>query len=146
MFSPRDVFTAQTPAGLARVAQAARPAPEAIEDVDIGEVVLTPVMRWLLERGGPVGRFSQSVAVTVPAGAGLADLDRALRTVISHHVMLRARLEAGMVGGWWYRRRAALGLGWCGGWMRRVRMRPGWAGWRRLSRLRRRRGWIRPRA
>ena len=93
VFSPRDVFTAQTPAGLARVAQAARPAPEAIEDVDIGEVVLTPVMRWLLERGGPVGRFSQSVAVTVPAGAGLADLDRALRTVISHHVMLRARLE-----------------------------------------------------
>ena len=98
VFSPRDVFTAQTPAGLARVAQAAGPAGEAVEDVGAGEVVLTPVMRWLLERGGPVGRFSQSVVVVVPAGAGLADLDRALGAVAGHHVMLRARLEDD--GGW----------------------------------------------
>ena len=50
-------------------------------------------MRRLLERGGPVARFSQSMLVTVPAGAGLADLDRALQAVTSHHDMLRARLE-----------------------------------------------------
>ena len=98
VFSPRDVFTAQTPAGLARVAEVAGPAGEAVADVGTGEVVLTPVMRWLLERGGPVGRFSQSVVMVVPAGAGLADLDRALGAVVDHHDMLRARLEDD--GGW----------------------------------------------
>src|SRR5580693_2327918 len=98
VFSPRDVFTAQTPAGLARVAQAAGPAPEAVEDAGAGEVVLTPVMRWLLERGGPVGRFSQSVVVAVPPGAGLAELTGAVQAVVDHHDMLRARLEDD--GGW----------------------------------------------
>ena len=98
VFSPRDVFTAQTPAGLARVAQAAGPAGEAVEDVGAGEVVLTPVMRWLLERGGPVGRFSQSMVVTVPPAAGLAELTGAVQAVVDHHDMLRARLEND--GGW----------------------------------------------
>src|SRR5580692_7297912 len=36
VFSPRDVFTAQTPAGLARVAQATGPAREAVADVGTG--------------------------------------------------------------------------------------------------------------
>src|SRR6202046_381278 len=53
-FSPREVFTAHTRAGLAAMAQAAGPAPEVAADAGTGEVVLTPVMRRLLERGGPV--------------------------------------------------------------------------------------------
>ena len=61
-------------------------------------MVLTPVMRRLLERGGPVTEFSQSMLVGVPAGAGLADLGRALQAVIDHHDMLRAWLEDH--GGW----------------------------------------------
>ena len=93
VFSPRDVFTAQTPAGLAAIAQVMGPAPRAVADVGTGEVVLTPVMRWLLERGGPVSRFCQSVLVAVPAGAGLADLGQALGAVAAHHDMLRVRLE-----------------------------------------------------
>ena len=36
VFSPRDVFQAQTPAGLARVAQATGPAREAVADVGTG--------------------------------------------------------------------------------------------------------------
>jgi nonribosomal peptide synthetase CepB len=92
VFSPRDVFQAQTPAALAAIAAAAGPAGQAVPDVGTGEVLLTPVMRWLLERGGPVTRFSQSVLVGVPAAAGLADLTRALQAVIDHHDMLRARL------------------------------------------------------
>src|SRR6202050_2162358 len=98
VFSPRDVFTAPSPAGLARVAQAAGPGREAVPDVGTGEMVLTPVMRWLLRGGGPGARFSQSMVVVVPAGAGLADLDHALRAVIDHHDMLRARLQDG--DGW----------------------------------------------
>ena len=93
VFSPRDVFQDRTPAGLAAIAAAAGPAGQAVPDVGTGEVLLTPVMRWLLERGGPVTRFSQSMLVGVPAGAGLADLARALQAVIDHHDMLRARLE-----------------------------------------------------
>ncbi|WP_407704530.1 condensation domain-containing protein [Streptomyces spongiae] len=49
-------------------------------------------MRWLLERGGPIDRLSQSVLLTVPAGAGLPRLTEALQAVIDHHAMLRARL------------------------------------------------------
>ena len=145
VFSPRDVFQARTPAGLAAIAAAAGPGPDAVPDVGTGEVLLTPVMRWLLERGGPVSRFSQSVVVGVPAGAGLADLGRALQAVIDHHDMLRARLEdrgrvaAGGTGTGRARRRR----GWCGGWMRPGPVRPGWAGWRRPSRPRRRPGWTR---
>ena len=93
VFSPRDVFQAQTPAGLAAIAAAAGPAGPAVPDVGTGEVLLTPVMRWLLERGGPVSRFGQSMLMVVPAGAGQADLGRALQAVVDHHDMLRARLE-----------------------------------------------------
>src|ERR1700735_1450886 len=92
VFSPRNVFTAQTPAGLAAIAEAAEPARELPADVGTGEVVLTPVMRWLLGRGGPVGRFSQSVVVVVPAGAGLADLDQGLPGGAGHPEVVVARL------------------------------------------------------
>ncbi len=98
VFSPRDVFQARTPAALAAIAETAGPAGEAVPDVGTGPVSPTPVMRRLLERGGPVARFSQSMLVTVPAGAGLADLDRALQAVTGHHDMLRARLDDH--GGW----------------------------------------------
>ncbi len=98
VFSPRDVFQARTPAALAALAQSAGPPGEAVPDIGTGQVPLTPVMRRLLERGGPVARFSQSMLVTVPAGAGLADLDRALQAVTGHHDMLRARLDDH--GGW----------------------------------------------
>ena len=93
VFSPRDVFTAQTPAGLAAMAQAAGPAREVAADAGTGEVVLTPVMRRLLERGGPVTEFSQSVLLEVPGGLGVAGCTAALQAVIDHHAMLRARLE-----------------------------------------------------
>ena len=59
VFSPRDVFTVRTPAGLAAIAAAAGPARMRFLS-GTGEVVLTPVMRRLLERGGPVTEFSQS--------------------------------------------------------------------------------------
>ena len=94
VFSPRDVFTARTPAGLAAIAETAGVAREVPADVGTGEVMLTPVMRWVLDRGGPVSRFSQSMVVTVPAGAGLGDLTGAVQAIVDHHDMLRARLEA----------------------------------------------------
>ncbi|MGW1715505.1 amino acid adenylation domain-containing protein [Streptomyces sp. NPDC002156] len=60
-----------------------------------GPVPLTPVMRWLLERGGPIDRFSQSVLLTVPPTVDLARLTDALQALLDHHDMLRARLDTG---------------------------------------------------
>ncbi|GAA2477046.1 amino acid adenylation domain-containing protein [Streptomyces longisporus] len=103
VISPRDVFEQQTVARLAAVARG----PVASADPDdhgIGTLPLTPVMRWLLERGGPIDRLSQSVLLTVPAEADQARLTDALQTLIDHHGMLRARLtparelEVGPIG------------------------------------------------
>ena len=52
-------------------------------------------MRWLAERGGPLGRFSQSMLVGVPGGLREADLQGALQAVLDHHDALRLRLDAG---------------------------------------------------
>ena len=52
----------------------------AASDIGIGPLPLTPIMRWLLERGGSIGGLSQSMLLQVGAqltkdqliGAGLA--------------------------------------------------------------------------
>ncbi|MFI9169843.1 condensation domain-containing protein [Streptomyces lincolnensis] len=49
-------------------------------------------MRWLLDRGGPIDRLSQSVLLTVPADADPARLTDALQALIDHHALLRSRL------------------------------------------------------
>ena len=51
-------------------------------------------MRWLAERGGPVGRFSQAMLLTVPAGLDGEHLNAALQSVLDHHDALRLRLDA----------------------------------------------------
>ena len=102
VFSPRDVFQARTPAALAALAGTTAGADAdagAAADAGIGQVPLTPAMRRLLERGGPVTGGSQSMLVEVPAGLGMAALAAALQAVIDHHAMLRARLVSSS-GGW----------------------------------------------
>ncbi|MGW1751352.1 amino acid adenylation domain-containing protein [Streptomyces sp. NPDC002092] len=97
VISARDVFKHQTVKELAAVARG--PVGGTADGVGgvhatdgVGTVPLTPIMRWLLERGGPIGRFSQSVLLTVPADAGLPRLTDALQAVLDHHDMLRSRL------------------------------------------------------
>ncbi|MDO0915184.1 amino acid adenylation domain-containing protein [Streptomyces sp. DT2A-34] len=96
VISARDVFKHQTVKELAAVARGpvgGSVGAVGVHDADgVGPVPLTPIMRWLLERGGPIGRFSQSVLLTVPAGAGLPRLADALQAVLDHHDMLRSRL------------------------------------------------------
>ncbi|MFI5800203.1 amino acid adenylation domain-containing protein [Streptomyces sp. NPDC051677] len=104
VISARDVFKHQTVRELAAVARGpvgGAPVPGGgaalphAPGEGTGPVPLTPVMRWLLERGGPIGRFSQSVLLTVPAGAGLPRLTDALQALLDHHDMLRSRLVTG---------------------------------------------------
>ncbi|CAM5560174.1 Linear gramicidin synthase subunit D [Streptomyces tendae] len=61
----------------------------------IGDVPLTPIMRWFLERGGPADQFNQSRLVQVPASLRLPDLTAALGALLEHHDALRARLTDG---------------------------------------------------
>src|SRR5262249_45222744 len=70
------------------VEEAASPLP----DTAVGELPPTPIMRWLLESGGPIDRFNQSMLLRVPAGVGYDHLIAALQAVFDHHDGLRLRL------------------------------------------------------
>ena len=95
MFTVRDVFERKTVAGLAVAARGAQAAAVAVEPEGggIGRVPLTPVMRWVVEAGGLVDEFSQSVLVQVPAGLEWERLVAAVQVVLDRHDMLRAWLD-----------------------------------------------------
>ncbi|MER7759883.1 amino acid adenylation domain-containing protein [Streptomyces sp. NPDC097619] len=104
-FALRDVFAARTPAGLASVAvQDAPHGPERTGARDGGAVAetgplaATPVMRWLLDGPGPIGRFCQSMDLVLPEGIGDAELLRVLQAVLDRHPALRMRVVAGRDG------------------------------------------------
>ncbi|MEV4643211.1 amino acid adenylation domain-containing protein, partial [Actinoplanes sp. NPDC049548] len=90
----RQIFEQQTPAALALVACDAS-AVTRVGESGIGDVPLTPVMHELLERTGPdrIGEAAFSTMVVTPAGADQETLTGALREILTHHDMLRARLE-----------------------------------------------------
>ncbi|MGW5285223.1 amino acid adenylation domain-containing protein [Streptomyces collinus] len=97
-FTLGDVFTHKTPAALATAGAPAAP-PEPVGPAEAcGESAATPVMRWLLDGPGPIGRFSQSMTLTLPAGADDARLVRTLQTVLDRHAALRTRLAEGADG------------------------------------------------
>ena len=105
LLTPRLVFQHQTVEALAAAAEAAaRASPAAaaagldaaaVADIAVGPLPATPIMRWLCERGGPVGRFSQSLLLRSPAGLRQEDLAAALQALLDHHDALRLRLDAG---------------------------------------------------
>ena len=108
LLTPRLVFQHQTVEALAAAADAAaRSSPAAaaasldaaaVADIAVGPLPATPIMRWLCERGGPVGRFSQSLLLRSPAGLRQEDLAAALQALLDHHDALRLRLDAGGAG------------------------------------------------
>ncbi len=71
LITPRAVFQHQTVAALAAAAALGRRRPHPrVPDIATGGLPATPIMRWLLERGGPIDRFSQAMLLQVPAGLG----------------------------------------------------------------------------
>ena len=56
-------------------------------------------MRWLKERGGPLGRFSQGMLLSVPAGLPEEHLRAAVGALLDHHDALRLRLDVGASDG-----------------------------------------------
>ncbi|MBR7671545.1 amino acid adenylation domain-containing protein, partial [Streptomyces daliensis] len=95
VITSRQVFEHRTPAGLATVAEAADGATVGGGDSGVGEVPLTPVMHELLDRVPPesLAEVFQPALVATPADLDFAVLTEAVRAVLAHHDVLRARIE-----------------------------------------------------
>ncbi|WP_346072797.1 non-ribosomal peptide synthase/polyketide synthase [Saccharopolyspora thermophila] len=93
VLTPRDVFEHKTVARLAAVA-----ARDTGDDTGApvhephGEVPLTPIMRALLDRGGDIDGYFQSMVLRAPAAMTEADLVAAVDALVAHHDVLRMRL------------------------------------------------------
>ncbi|WP_374021659.1 amino acid adenylation domain-containing protein [Mycobacterium sp. HNNTM2301] len=100
-FRPRDVFVQQTVARLARVAGVAgvSTGDDAVDD-GLGDVVATPIMRWLQQLDGPVEQFNQTMVVQAPAGVTRDDVAALLQAVLDRHPMLRLSVDDDGAGGW----------------------------------------------
>src|SRR5499425_2678179 len=98
--TPRAVFEHQTVAGLAGAAGVIGETSGAAADIATGGLAPTPIMRWLLERGGSLDRFNQAMLLQVPSGLREADLILALQAALDHHDALRLRLAAAGEGDW----------------------------------------------
>jgi amino acid adenylation domain-containing protein/non-ribosomal peptide synthase protein (TIGR01720 family) len=96
VINPRDVFERRSAAALATVAKdtsdVARTMTEA-PDSGVGVVPLTPVMCWLLERGGPIDGYAMTVVIQTPADLSIERLTQLWQAILDHHDLLRARLE-----------------------------------------------------
>ncbi len=88
---PRDVFERRTVAALAAVEQRpVEPAPVTVPAT--GSAPLTPILRWLVERGCPIADYHQSTVLRTPPGTRLDYLVAGLGQVVDHHDALRATL------------------------------------------------------
>ena len=87
---PRDVFVEQTVARLAQVVGVTGGEDSPIDE-GVGQVVPTPIMRWLRTVEGPTAEFNQTVVVQAPTGASLADVVVVLQALLDRHAMLRLR-------------------------------------------------------
>ncbi|MEV5976565.1 amino acid adenylation domain-containing protein [Streptomyces sp. NPDC052114] len=93
VLTPRQVFEEKTPERLALVAAAA--GQEAVaDDIGVGELPWTPVMRAFGERATGAG-FAQWTVLGAPAGLGLGTLASGLGALLDAHDMLRARTLPG---------------------------------------------------
>ncbi|WP_257138815.1 phosphopantetheine-binding protein, partial [Streptomyces sp. wa1071] len=89
--SPRDVFERRTVEQLAALARTVDGTPAPVERT-ARSAPLTPILRRLVERGGPIADYHQSTVLHTPAGATAEQLTAGLRRVLDHHDALRARL------------------------------------------------------
>ncbi|MCV7298538.1 amino acid adenylation domain-containing protein [Mycobacterium barrassiae] len=96
---PRDIFVEQTVARLATVAEIASDADDVIDD-GVGEVVPTPIIRWLHDVEGPVDEFNQTLVLQAPAGVTEDDVVAVLQALLDRHAALRLRVDDDGSGGW----------------------------------------------
>ncbi|MFL6245714.1 MAG: amino acid adenylation domain-containing protein, partial [Thermoanaerobaculia bacterium] len=92
--TPRDVFERMTVEALAVVCRRTVATEQRRWDAGdaIGDVIPTPIMRALLERGGPYERFHQWMLLPVPESATDADVAAAVQSLIDAHDALRMKV------------------------------------------------------
>ncbi|WP_411083388.1 amino acid adenylation domain-containing protein [Streptomyces sp. cmx-18-6] len=90
-FSPRDVFERRTVEQLAALARTVDDTAAPVERT-ARSAPLTPILRGLVERGGPIADYHQSTVLHTPPGADADRITAGLRRVLDHHDVLRARL------------------------------------------------------
>ncbi|WP_051951521.1 condensation domain-containing protein [Actinacidiphila yeochonensis] len=97
--TPQDVFTHRTPERLARVARPLAPEPAATAaEPAAGPVPATPIIGWLLERGGPLDGFNQAMAFRTPPALTADALGGVLQALLDAHGALRLRLTDAVPG------------------------------------------------
>jgi non-ribosomal peptide synthase protein (TIGR01720 family) len=96
---PRDIFTEQTVAGVARVVTLTDGG-SVVSDNGVGNVPATPIMFSLASVDGCVDQFSQAIVLQGPAGVTEADVAVALQALLDRHPMLRSRLVVDDAGRW----------------------------------------------
>ncbi|WP_330182290.1 amino acid adenylation domain-containing protein [Nocardia sp. NBC_01503] len=104
--TPLQIFEHRTVAALAALADAAGETVvlEELPGGGVGDFPLTPIMRWMLERGGDFGRFAQTAVLEMPAAITREQLVATVRAVVDQHDMLRAQLME-EDGAFWLRTR-----------------------------------------
>ncbi|MFJ3670272.1 non-ribosomal peptide synthase/polyketide synthase [Streptomyces sp. NPDC090106] len=91
--TPRQLFQHRTVTALAAVAvHLAAGERHAVHDDGTGTVPLTPIMRALVDRGGPLAAYHQAALVHTPAGLTESGLLAVLQALSDRHDMLRAHL------------------------------------------------------
>ncbi|WP_454195261.1 amino acid adenylation domain-containing protein [Nocardia sp. Marseille-Q1738] len=97
VFTARDVFDHRTVAALAEIATLAGAAEQhrlaELPGGGVGEIPLTPIMAGTLAKGSSYQRFSQSMALRLPADIDRETLVATIGAVFDHHDVLRARLR-----------------------------------------------------
>ncbi|MET8877269.1 amino acid adenylation domain-containing protein [Nocardia sp. NPDC004604] len=92
--TPLQVFEHRTVAALAAAVDAAGALVplEELPGGGIGELPLTPNVRYLVERGGNFDRSAQATVLELPVGIERGQLVATLTAVVDRHDMLRSRL------------------------------------------------------
>jgi amino acid adenylation domain-containing protein/non-ribosomal peptide synthase protein (TIGR01720 family) len=99
--SPKSVFANPTVADLARTAGTALGAAVTVTDDLSGSLPLTPVQEWFFAQDfAAAHHWNQSVLLTVREPLEVTRVEAALRAVVAHHPMLRARFAADANGRW----------------------------------------------
>ena len=97
--TPRGSVRAPDRGGACRRGRAARSAGgSSVPDVATGAVPLTPIMRWLLERGGPSTASTSRCCCRCRRDSARTSSPRALQALLDRHDVLRLRLTAGEGG------------------------------------------------
>ncbi|SUA79352.1 Linear gramicidin synthase subunit B [Nocardia otitidiscaviarum] len=93
--TPLQVFEHRTVAALAEIADATDTAVVLAElpGGGVGDMPLTPIVRWMTERGGSFHRFAQTAVLELPVGITRTQLVATVSAAVDRHDMLRARLE-----------------------------------------------------